>query len=92
MNIGWDRFLHQQTVHATDIDVQVMVCLVRITQLHCASYPILPGATPAGRQTMKNWTTGPASEWDGPDDDDVLIKRACRQEVPNQAFGGKALC
>jgi hypothetical protein len=37
------------------------------------------------------WTTEPVPEWDGPEDDDILLKRAFGAKASaNQVFGGKA--
>jgi hypothetical protein len=40
--------------------------------------------------TPTAWTTAPVAEWNGPVDDDDLIRRACNSKSSAGAFGGKA--
>ena len=40
--------------------------------------------------TQTEWTSNPLSEWNGPQDDEVLIDRALRSQSSRSAFGGGA--
>jgi hypothetical protein len=40
---------------------------------------------------LTDWQDGPVDEWDGPDDDQELIRRACRSHGARGAYGRSAL-
>lgn len=55
--------------------------LADLTELYFKPDPAVAAGT---------WTTEPAADWNGPDDDATLIERACRSSSAASAFGAKA--
>jgi hypothetical protein len=45
---------------------------------------------PGPEASAEGWTTDPAPEWDGPADDDELIRRMCASKSAGAIFGSKA--
>lgn len=45
---------------------------------------------PGSEASGGGWTTEPAPEWDGPEDDDELLRRAFARASPQAIFGNKA--
>jgi len=50
----------------------------------------LPPGVTAGSDWLDAWTTEPAEEWAGPEDDEELIKRAMRSKSAQNVFGRRA--